>query len=399
MFFGGRRRKQEIEKLEAELESLQTSIEEAEVTAQAKDNIINMMLEEKKNQESEKKELQRELRILEASLISQEKQFQRVLKREAKREAKGISRNVTSQGSSRNLLLAKADSRPKAVADSKYGKRGSRTPNLNSATGSRKENVRGLMILGCTAYGLPKGLMSLKLRQNGNTLPGCKSQRMRVKPFQGEETKVSWKTISVSTTEINDQKPLGIEVWKKGTFSSSAVGVVNISLSDLLILHRTKEKAEYRLYKPKERPKDVSQALNGALDRKKQSNSSHEGVMRISLDSVIIQAPSRRASEAAIGEKEDARSTKGVTMKNIIGRWTSMASGEHYYITKKGRVMDVNKAAFGTVTIAVNKTFDVGMVNHDENDKFYFAHLNNGVLTWSDQDKWHGRNKALVILD
>uniref|UniRef100_A0A7S0GWH4 Uncharacterized protein n=1 Tax=Amorphochlora amoebiformis TaxID=1561963 RepID=A0A7S0GWH4_9EUKA len=430
--FGFGKKKQLIAKLEADLEDVQTSVEEAEVTVSAKDSIINEMLNEQKKQQLEISDLEQQITRLEENLLIEERTFVRALKKALDGESSSprshlgsfrantssAKQSISTSSSFRALPgMSKPTSKAKKQ-DNNAQVRSSRGSNLEPPVRQRQDLLsssnhnstdvsRGVMTLNCSTHNVHGSKLVLKLRQNGVTLPNCKSQVVRAKNGTAK-----FKPVSVDVPSLDEKLPLEIEIWSKGRLSSKTLATVSVPLTTVISLFRNKEPADFVLHKPTKRPSRASlpsqptaqaysqaQAQVGDLKSPTPSDGSQ---MRLRINLVTIKAASRVASQVQGQMGDEAlypSSMSGVTMEDIVGRWTA-ADGAFYYVTKKGRVLDIDKKCFGSISIAEDKDdYDIGMVNDTEGGVFYFARLSKGVLRWSDRDKWRSRNRQAVVFD
>jgi len=428
--FGFGKKKQLIAKLEADLEDVQTSVEEAEVTVSAKDSIINEMLNEQKKQQLEISDLEQQITRLEENLLIEERTFVRALKKALDGESSSprshlgsfrantssAKQSISTSSSFRALPgMSKPTSKAKKQ-DNNAQVRSSRGSNLEPPVRQRQDLLsssnhnstdvsRGVMTLNCSTHNVHGSKLVLKLRQNGVTLPNCKSQVVRAKNGTAK-----FKPVSVDVPSLDEKLPLEIEIWSKGRLSSKTLATVSVPLTTVISLFRNKEPADFVLHKPTKRPSRASlpsqpkaqaqaQAQVGDLKSPSPSDGSQ---MRLRINLVTIKAASRVASQVQGQMGDEAlypSSMSGVTMEDIVGRWTA-ADGAFYYVTKKGRVLDIDKKCFGSISIAEDKDdYDIGMVNDTEGGVFYFARLSKGVLRWSDRDKWRSRNRQAVVFD
>jgi len=290
MFGFGKKKK--IRELESELEGILENLEEAEVTLSAKDDIIQMMLEEKKDQEEEIKKLEKEIAIYEVKVSQEERWYSDYLKTVQEREHRDHHkhnkkhRKDLSPSGKRSGLNSQKNKNSHPELDSN-----------RSFLGASKE-THGKIRLQCSACNLPsEKRLTLKLRQFEETLQGGKSEASRPKKEGKGRSLVRWKPVSVSITELDDKKAIDLEVWIKGSLKSAPIAVTKVSLSDLLNLSVTKQKADYELYPIKFRPTTVSNPH--LVD---QGGNEYQGttLMRLLIQSVSVECKSRRGSSKSV---------------------------------------------------------------------------------------------------
>mmetsp|Transcript_4296 Transcript_4296/g.10079 ORF Transcript_4296/g.10079 Transcript_4296/m.10079 type:complete len:445 (+) Transcript_4296:81-1415(+) len=420
--FGGGKKQRQLKALEGYIEDLQTSVEEAEVTIAAKDDIIRLMLEDRAQQEQEMARLEERILIALNKLKIEEKRYQKAT------NIKG------RKGSSVGALFS-----PKRKSiSSAFGfkpRRGSRfTKDLPKPTGEflnpkGVNEIAGKLCIVCSAVNIPAKNLCLKVRQGGITLPGAKTKH--VKPQANREGKArnlfKWAPLYILIADFDKRLPLHIELWKKGAMRirSKAVAVAKVIFADLLQIFRSNQSADLDLFGPRDHKafitssprntndmnEEETEELNGSPNSNKSKGwSPSRGTkygkdkmkenMKLTLHSVSVQAPSRGVSRLKKPQPGEEKSLlNGVTMRDLTGRWTNLG-GAYFYVTKKGRVLDSYKHQFGILSIAADKEeYDVGMVNHDEGGAFSFATLEKGRLKWSNDETWMGRNRNLVVFD
>mmetsp|Transcript_14873 Transcript_14873/g.28055 ORF Transcript_14873/g.28055 Transcript_14873/m.28055 type:complete len:450 (+) Transcript_14873:157-1506(+) len=420
--FGFGKKKKRIKALEAHIAELSNSVEEAETTVKAKDEIIQMMLEEKSLQREEMRKLEEEIMLYKAKIKVEEKSYLKAMNKMNKKKSLSSPRNRSKSASGggaagekkkKNILKKVFSPRRKSLFGGLKSDKSKKSSDQEGGlkvpdnTNDDNDDLKGAVTLECSSMGVPYRNQALKIRQSGRTLPGCKSEVVKCKPGEPAE----FPALTIKVTDINEKKVLQIEVWNKGTFRSKPVAVVDVSLSDLLSLYKSQQSAEYNLHLPSKKrrgsatPRRLS--TRGATNSMRTSTSSMRSKkdleqMTLVINQVVVQAPSLKdGKQSGKGQSRNPGeivSKRGVALDDIIGRWTDLG-GDYFYVTKKGRVLDRMKHCFGQITIASNEDYDLGMVNQDEGGAFRFASLEKGRLKWSDDETWLGRNRDLIVFD
>mmetsp|Transcript_9531 Transcript_9531/g.18576 ORF Transcript_9531/g.18576 Transcript_9531/m.18576 type:complete len:126 (-) Transcript_9531:84-461(-) len=97
--FGFGKKKKRIKALEAHIAELSNSVEEAETTVKAKDEIIQMMLEEKSLQREEMRKLEEEIMLYKAKIKVEEKSYLKAMNKMNKKKSLSSPRNRSKSAS------------------------------------------------------------------------------------------------------------------------------------------------------------------------------------------------------------------------------------------------------------------------------------------------------------